>query len=87
MKKEKHPSKYGKSLPKIEKKSRPPPAAKEEITSKKHPAAQSKSFYLRKLTQHLSKEQETRTHIKDCPNRNHRPRRCQSKATLQFTRI
>ena len=42
MKKEKHPSKYGKSLPKIEKKLRPPPAAKEEITSKKHPAAKSK---------------------------------------------
>jgi hypothetical protein len=42
MKKEKHPSKYGKSLPKLEKKSRPPLAAKEEITSKKHPAAQSK---------------------------------------------
>ena len=42
MKKEKHPSKYGKSVPKIEKKSRPPPAAKEEIASKKHPAAKSK---------------------------------------------
>jgi hypothetical protein len=42
MKKEKHPSKYGKSLSKIEKKSRPSPAAKEEITSKKHAAAKSK---------------------------------------------
>jgi hypothetical protein len=43
MKHEKHPTKYGKSLPKRRKIMRPPPAAREEITSEKHPAAESKA--------------------------------------------
>ena len=42
MKQRKHPSKYGKSLPKIEKKERPHSATKEEMTSVKHPAVESK---------------------------------------------
>jgi len=39
LKQEKHPSKYGKSFPKIEKKMRPPPATKKKMISEKHPAA------------------------------------------------
>jgi len=44
MKQEKHPSKYGKSLPKIEKTVRPPPATEKKMTSEKHPAAESKAI-------------------------------------------
>ena len=44
MKQEKHPSKYGESLPKQRTIMRPPPAAKEAIASEKHPAAKSKAI-------------------------------------------
>ena len=43
MKQEKHPSKYGESLPKRRKIMTPPPAANEKIASKKHPATKSKA--------------------------------------------
>jgi len=44
MKQEKYPSKYGKSLPKIEKKMRLSLATKKKMTSAKHPAAESKDI-------------------------------------------
>jgi hypothetical protein len=37
IKREKHPSKYDKSLPEIEKKMRSPPAKKRKMTSENHP--------------------------------------------------
>jgi len=55
MKQEKHPSKYGKSLPKIEKKMRPPPATKKKMTSEKHPAAESKDILSEKTDTALVK--------------------------------
>jgi hypothetical protein len=44
IKQEKHPSKYDKSLPEIEKKMRSLPANKKKMTSEKHPTAESKPF-------------------------------------------
>ena len=55
MKQEKHPSKCGKSLPKIEKKIRPPPATKKKMTSAKHPAAESKDILSEKTDTALVK--------------------------------
>ena len=55
MKQEKHPSKYGKNLPKIEKKMMPPPATKKKMTSEKHPAAKSKAILSEKTDTALVK--------------------------------
>ena len=55
MKQEKHSSKYGKSLPKIEKKMNPPPATKKEMTSEKHPAAKIKPILCEKTDTSLVK--------------------------------
>ena len=55
IKQEKHPSKYGKSLPKIEKKMRPPIATKTKMTSEKHPAPESKAISSEKTDTELVK--------------------------------
>ena len=55
MKQEKHPSKYGKSLPEKEKKMRPPPATKKKMTSEKHPAAEIKAILSEKTDTTLVK--------------------------------
>jgi hypothetical protein len=55
IKQEKHPSKYDKSLPEIEKKMRSPPANKKKMTSEKHPTAESKAILSEKTDTELVK--------------------------------
>jgi hypothetical protein len=55
MKQKKHPSKYGKSLQKIEKEMRPSPATNKNMTSKKLPDAESKIILSEKTDTELVK--------------------------------